>query len=166
MDDKLTREFLDEMLSAFERLEAQNLAVLQFLKAQKKGADKLAPYLEQAEKTSGVKWMATRARLNHLLDAAAREAEQAAEKSTESQKIDKNEKNSESEKAKSSKEPEGTQVQESEDKSETRAAEPVAQTSEVSSGDKPDTGDSTVVNQADAKPSSEEPVKHTTENAA
>jgi hypothetical protein len=85
MDDTLTREMLDEVLSALERLETQNTAVFQFLRDQKKGADKLAPYLEQAEKASSVKWMATRARLNHLLDGAAREAERAAEKSADTQ---------------------------------------------------------------------------------
>jgi hypothetical protein len=101
MDDKLMRELVNELSSALEGLEAQNLAVLEFLKAQKKGADKSAPYFEQPEKTSSVKWMATRARLNHLLDGAAREADRAdkraeaqvksaepaakAEKSTESE---------------------------------------------------------------------------------
>src|SRR5437660_12088373 len=80
MNDKLMRELLDELSSALEGLEAQNLAVLEFLKAQKKGADKLAPYLEQAEKTSSVKWMTIRARLKHLLEGAAGEAERAAEK--------------------------------------------------------------------------------------
>jgi hypothetical protein len=163
MDDRLTRELLDELLSALERLEAQNLAVLQFLKDQKKGADKLAPYLEQAEKTSSVKWMATRVRMNHLLDAAAKEAEREAEKSLETQTKSagppmKAEGNSESEDAKS-KEPQAEKsekVKASENTSEQETLEPASQTGETSSPDKPNT-------QTATRPSSE---KQATESVA
>jgi hypothetical protein len=176
MDDKLMRELLDELLSALEGLEAQNLAVLEFLKAQKKGADKLAPYLEQAEKTSSVKWMASRARLNHLLDGAAREAERAAEKSAETQvksaKPAKVEKSSESEDTKSKEAPsgqreivEGSEKTSGPGKSEDSIREPASRTGESPSSDKPNITESTK-NQADTKPSGEKQSGHTTESAA
>lgn len=173
MDEKLTRELLDELLSAIERLEAQNLAVWQFLKGQKKGADKLAPYLEQAEKTSSVKWMAIRARLNHLLDAATREAERAAEKSEDThaksaEPAAQVEKNSESKDTKSEESPaeKREKVEGSENTSETKTPEPASRTPEISSSDKPTTAESTIDKQADTKPSSEKQADHTTESAA
>jgi hypothetical protein len=154
---------LDELLSALERLEAQNLAVLQFIKGQKKSADKLAPYLEQAEKTSSVKWMATRVRMNHLLDAAAKEAEREAEKSVETQRKSagppmKAEGNSESEDAKSKKlqAEKSKKVKPSENTSETEMPEPASQIVGTSSADKPSS-------QTATKPSSE---KQATESAA
>jgi hypothetical protein len=161
MDDKVTRELLDELLSALERLETQNLAVLQFLKDQKKGADKLAPYLEQAEKASGVKWMATRARLNHLLERAAGEAERAAEKSAETQAKSvepamKVEENSQSEAAQSREAPpeKPEKVEGSEKTSEPRKPEPAFRTGEISSAE----------NQAGTKPSNDKQTDHTTES--
>jgi hypothetical protein len=177
MDEKLTRELLDEILSAIEGLEAQNLAVLQFLKDQKKGADKLAPYLEQGGKTSSVKWMATRARLNHLLDAATREAERVAEKSGETQaksaepatKVEKNsESKSERKDAKSEESPaeKREKVENSENTSEPEIPESASRTGEISSSDKPNTAESTMEKQADMKPSSEKQADHMTKSAA
>jgi hypothetical protein len=166
MDERLTRELLDEILSALEGLEAQNLAVLQFLKDQKKGADKLAPYLEQGEKTSSVKWMATRARLNHLLDAATRVAERAAEKSEETQAKStepaaKVGKNGESKDAKSEESlaDKLEKVEDSENTSEPEIPEPA-------SSNKSNIAESTIDKQADTKPSSEKQAEHSTENAA
>jgi hypothetical protein len=177
MDDKLMRELVNELSSALEGLETQNLAVLEFLKAQKKGADKLAPYLEQAEKTSSVKWMATRARLNHLLDGAAREAERAAEKSAETQAkpaeaAAKIEKSSESENTKSNEAPSGQRekLEGREKTAELRKPEhtindTASRTSEKTSSGKPKTAESTD-NQADAKPSTEKQSGHATKSAA
>ena len=168
------RELLGELLSALEGLEAQNLAVLEFLKAQEKGADKLAPYLEQAEKTSSVKWMATRARLNHLLDGAAREAERAAEKSAETQvrsaEPAKVEKSTESEDTNPKESPseqrkkvEGSET--SEPGKEETIHKPASRPGEPPSSDKSNTDKSTN-NQADTKPSGEKQPGHATENAA
>src|SRR5882724_9677485 len=171
MDERLTRELLDEILSALEGLEAQNLAVLQFLKDQKKGADKLAPYLEQAEKTSSVKWMAIRARLNHLLEGAAREAERAAEKSAETpvragEPAAKIEKRSESEDRKSKEatseqrdKVEGTEKTSEPGKSEDKTSQPDTRTGEIASSDKPKSAESTN-NQADTKTSGEKQSGH------
>ncbi len=177
MDDKLMRELVGEVLSALEGLEAQNLAVVEFLKAQKKGADKLAPYLEQAERTSSVKWMATRARLNHLLDGAEREAERAAEKSAETQvkaaePSAKVEKSGESEETKSKETPaaQREKIEDSEKRSELEKSEgtirdPASPTGKTQSSDKPKTAESSN-SQADAKPSGEKPSDPPAENAA
>jgi len=177
MNDKLMRELLDELSSALEGLEAQNLAVLEFLKAQKKGADKLAPYLEQAEKTSSVKWMAIRARLNHLLEGAAREAERAAEKSAERQAKSaepaaKIERSSESEDRKSKEAPsgqrdkvEGTDKTSEPGEPEDKTREPHSRTGEIPSSDKPKSAESTN-NQADTKTSGEKQSGQPTESAA
>ena len=176
MDDKLMRELVGEVLSALEGLEAQNLAVLEFLKAQKKGADKLAPYLEQAERTSSVKWMATRARLNHLLDGAEREAERAAEKSAETQvkaaePSAKVEKSGESEETKSKETPaaQREKIEDSEKRSElTKSGDTIgdpASTGKTQSSDKPKTAESPN-SHADAKPSGEKPSDRPAENAA
>ncbi|SRR6266403_2066336 len=177
MNDKLMRELLDELSSALEGLEAQNLAVLEFLKAQKKGADKLAPYLEQAEKTSSVKWMATRARLNHLLDGAEREAARAAEKSAETpvrsgEPAAKIEKRSESEDTKSKEALSGQRekVESSEKssepaKSEHTVSEPALQSGKTPSSDSPKTAEPSN-KQADTKPSDEKKSGQPTESAA
>lgn len=62
------KEVFDELFTLLENLEAQNLAVLQFLKDQKVGTEKkLAPYLERAGNASSVKWRAARVRMEYLL---------------------------------------------------------------------------------------------------
>jgi hypothetical protein len=161
MDDRVTRELLDELLSALERLEAQNLAALQFIKAQKKGVEKLAPYLEQAEKASGVKWMATRARLNHLLDGAAREAERTAEQSAKTQAksagpATKVEEQTQSEGAQSKEAPatKPAKVQDTGKISEPRQPEAASRTVEPPPAAKPNIVESTS-NQGDTKPAAE-----------
>ena len=171
MDDKVTRELLDELLPALERLETQSLAALQFIKDQKEGVEKLAPYLEQAEKASGVKWMATRARLNHLLDGAAREAERTQKKSAQTQAksvglATKVEGKTQSEGAQSKEAPaiKPEKVQDTKKTSELRQPEPALRTAEISPAAKPNIVESTS-NQSDTKPSTEKGEDHTTESA-
>lgn len=78
------KEIFDELFGLLESLEAQSMAVTQFLKDQKIGNDKkLAPYLEQAGNASSVKWRAARARMEYLLAPMQKEADdkkKAAEK--------------------------------------------------------------------------------------
>jgi hypothetical protein len=107
--------------------------------------------------------MATRARLNHLLDAATREEERAAEKSEDGQAksaepASEVEENSESEGAKSKEVPaeKSKKVKPSENTSEPETLEPASQTVGTSSPDKPNT-------QTATRPSSE---KQATESVA
>jgi hypothetical protein len=84
------KEIFEELFGLLESLEAQSMAVTQFLKDQKIGNDKkLAPYLEQAGNASSVKWRAARARMEYLLAPVQKEAEEkkkAAEKKESGQK--------------------------------------------------------------------------------
>lgn len=62
------KEILGELFSLLETLEANNIAILQFLREQGIAPDqKLSPYLEQAGRASNVKWLAARRRMEHLL---------------------------------------------------------------------------------------------------
>ena len=92
-------EFLQEMLgalgSSLEKVEANQAALLQFIKD--KGLlseEEFAPYLAQAETTSGVRWRAVRVRLDSLIakeqerEERARE-EKAAPKKPGSEQADK-----------------------------------------------------------------------------
>lgn len=73
MDEKITQEILEEIFSSLEALEAQNRAILQFLKKRDiAGDDDFAPFLEEAAKASNVRWRATRIRVNHLLSNASK----------------------------------------------------------------------------------------------
>jgi hypothetical protein len=96
------KEIFDELFGLLESLEAQSMAVTQFLKDQKIGNDKkLAPYLEQAGNASSVKWRAARARMEYLLAPVQKEADKKkeAEKKESEKKVpekngsEKNEKN-------------------------------------------------------------------------
>jgi hypothetical protein len=83
MDEKIVQEILHELFSSLEALETQSSAVLQFLKD--KGIAKegeFAPYLEQAGNASGVRWMATRARIDYLVSGAMKSAEEDAKKAS------------------------------------------------------------------------------------
>ena len=82
MDVNLAEQVLDELCPALEALDAQNSAVLQFLK-EKAGAtdEELAPYLEQAGKTSNVRWRAVRLRIKGIVSSAIKNAEQSSAKS-------------------------------------------------------------------------------------
>jgi hypothetical protein len=96
------KEIFDELFGLLESLEAQSMAVTQFLKDQKIGNDKkLTPYLEQAGNASSVKWRAARARMEYLLaplqkevDAKKKEAEkkESEKKEPEKNEPEKNEK--------------------------------------------------------------------------
>ena len=82
------KEVFDELFTLLENLEAQNLAVLQFLKDQKVGTEKkLAPYLERAGNASSVKWRAARVRMEYLLSPIEKkEKEQEKAKAQEEDK--------------------------------------------------------------------------------
>ena len=71
------KEIFDELFGLLESLEAQNMAMMQFLKDQNAGNDKkLAPYVEQAGNASSVKWRAARARMEYLLAPMQKEADE------------------------------------------------------------------------------------------
>jgi hypothetical protein len=73
MDEKVTQEILEELFSSLEALEAQNRAILQFLKERDIAGDEdFEPFLEEAAKASNVRWRATRTRVNHLLSNASK----------------------------------------------------------------------------------------------
>jgi len=88
-------EIFDELFGLLESLEAQSMAVTQFLKDQKIGNDKkLAPYLEQAGNASSVKWRAARARMEYLLAPMQKEADkkkEAEKQESEKKEPEKNE---------------------------------------------------------------------------
>ncbi|HSS99427.1 MAG TPA: hypothetical protein VLK33_20470 [Terriglobales bacterium] len=88
MDEKLIQELLDEFIPTLESLDAQNMAVIQFLKDQDGNEEKLAPYLENAAKASNVKWLAVRLRLAHLIFSAVKNAERAEEEKLPKQEAD------------------------------------------------------------------------------
>jgi hypothetical protein len=82
------KEILDELFSLLESLEAQSLALTQFLKDQGIAThEKLAPYLDRAGNASSVKWRAARARMQYLLSLVAKKTDdQAKDKNKESEK--------------------------------------------------------------------------------
>jgi hypothetical protein len=85
------KEIFEELFGLLESLEAQSMAVVQFLKDQNAGNDKkLAPYLEQAGNASSVKWRAARARMEYLLAPMQKEAD---EKKKKAENIESDQKN-------------------------------------------------------------------------
>lgn len=85
MDESLVHQILDEFVSSLEPLEAQNAALMQFLKDKGMATDEeLAPYLEQAGNASNVRWRAFRVRTAALISSAMKPPE--TEKKVETQK--------------------------------------------------------------------------------
>jgi|SRR6202050_337254 hypothetical protein len=79
MNVHLAQELLNELGSSLENLEAQQSALLQFLK--EKGVvtdDQLAPYLNQAGNASNVRWRAARVRLERIFSAETEKEPPAA----------------------------------------------------------------------------------------
>jgi hypothetical protein len=76
-DGKVGGKLLDDLFSAFEDLETQSAGILQFLKAKGLATDEeLAPYLLRAADASNVRWLAARLRMDALLAAAIKDAEE------------------------------------------------------------------------------------------
>lgn len=94
MDSQSIKEVFKELYSHLERLEAQNTAILLFLKEKKQVTDKqLAPYLEQAGNAANVKWRAERVRMEYLLtqtDVLTGASEEAENESSASPEIERN----------------------------------------------------------------------------
>ena len=79
MDEEILKQIFDELLTSLEPLEAQNAALLQFLKDKGIATDEdLAPYLERAGNTSNVRWRAVRVRTAALISSAMKPADQPA----------------------------------------------------------------------------------------
>ena len=80
MDEEILKQIFDELFSALEPLEAQNAALLRFLKAKGIATDQeLAPYLEEAGNASNVRWRAARVRTAALISSALKPPENAVE---------------------------------------------------------------------------------------
>jgi hypothetical protein len=76
MDEKIIQDILTEVFSALEPLDAQTAAILPFLKAKGLATDEeFAPFLEQAENASNVRWLAARVRIASLLSSAFKPTE-------------------------------------------------------------------------------------------
>lgn len=82
--EKITKEIIDDLFSNLETIDAQSAAVLRFLKEKGITTEKdFAPYLQQASDAAGVRWLATRVRLERLLSYAISDVEKTAEEETE-----------------------------------------------------------------------------------
>jgi len=87
VDGKTGGEFLDELFSALEDLETQSAGVVQFLKDKGLASEaELAPYLEAAAEASEVRWRAARLRMDALLTAAIKDAEEEFARTIEERK--------------------------------------------------------------------------------
>ncbi len=85
MNVELAQELLNELGSSLEHIETQHAALLQCLKDKGIVAEAdFAPYLEQAARTSSVRWRAARVRLERLFSAETLKEERAAEKERQS----------------------------------------------------------------------------------
>jgi hypothetical protein len=79
MDQNIVQEILHELFASLEALDTQTSAIRQFLKDKGIATEQeLAPYLEQAGNASGVRWLAVRVRIDHLLSSAMKSADQNA----------------------------------------------------------------------------------------
>ena len=76
MGQNIVQEILHELFASLEALDTQTTAIRQFLKDKGIATDQeLAPYLKQAGNASGVRWLAVRVRIDHLLSSAIKPAE-------------------------------------------------------------------------------------------
>jgi hypothetical protein len=79
MDQNIVQEILHQLFASLEALDTQTSAIRQFLKDKGIATEQeLAPYLEQAGNASGVRWLAVRVRIDHLLSSAMKPVEQDA----------------------------------------------------------------------------------------
>lgn len=125
------KEIFDELFGLLESLEAQSMAVMQFLKDQNAGNDKkLTPYLEQAGNASSVKWRAARARMEYLLAPIQKEADDK-KKDADSREADK--------KAAETKEPNKQEPEKQEQQPEKQKTDPAD--TKGGNRDKPPAGD-------------------------
>jgi hypothetical protein len=93
IDEKIVKQIFAEIFSSVEDVEAQNAAILQFLKDKGMANDKeLAPYLERAKTSSGVRWVAIRARIEYLLFSAMKKEEEKESVTKEEKPASKEEK--------------------------------------------------------------------------
>ncbi len=129
MNPEITDEILEQLASAFQGLETQSAALLEFVKD--KGIakdDDLAPYLERAGAASAVRWRAVRVRMARLL-ASAEKSEQHAGSAKREQKKDRD-KAAESQKSQPPEKPaqadQHSQDEHSQDKRSTKQAESLA----------------------------------------
>jgi hypothetical protein len=85
LDQNVTQYVLQELLPAFENLDAQSAAILAFLKDKHIATEEaLKPYLVQSSMASSVKWRAIRVRLEHLLAPVPKTTTEAAKKESQS----------------------------------------------------------------------------------
>jgi len=145
MDSQSIKEVFKELYSHLERLEAQNTAILLFLKEKKQVTDKqLAPYLEQAGNAANVKWRAERVRMEYLLtqtDALTGSSEETENASAASPEIEQN--TSDKEEQEQTAEDNGERQPEQEHQDSSRPAE-VQVESAPESGDEKEEGDQKV----------------------
>jgi hypothetical protein len=81
MDESAVHEILDEIVSSLEPLEAQNTAILHFLKAKGITTDEdFTPFLEEAKNASNIRWRAFRLRAAALISSAMKAPEKEAER--------------------------------------------------------------------------------------
>jgi hypothetical protein len=77
IDEKIVKQIFAEIFSSVEDVEAQSAAILQFLKDKGMANDEeLAPYFERAKTSSGVRWVAIRARIEYLLSSVIKKEEE------------------------------------------------------------------------------------------
>jgi hypothetical protein len=80
MDESAVNEILDEIVSSLEPLEAQNTAILHFLKAKGIATDEdLGPFMEEATNASNVRWRAFRLRTAALISSAMKAPEKESQ---------------------------------------------------------------------------------------
>ena len=95
MNEDAAKEILVELFASLEASETQSGAIVQFLKAKGIASDEvLAPYFEEAGKASSVRWLAARARMEHLLTSALKNEEKASSQSTKAPSENKREEGS------------------------------------------------------------------------